>query len=307
MSYSTPSEKYRKYKTLLHDDPHNAVYAKKLNKYKNMSQKGGNIIDQIMNTPKEVLNSNSNSNSNVSASSKTADLIKKINDMVEYAQESGKSLQGGAKSSVKGFRKMVGGAVETFENPPMLARLGEKLTLQTKNHEKIISGVQELVSKIADSNKRIDELTKEVAQMRVVIDEAEEKSSTTEEQIGKTSEELENLKNSYNKLVEALNVFELDPESDENIVNKAKELKEKTDAEISELEQKLENLQKEKGSADEKFSKLEQELSDALRSLENLKKVHSESVTKYNEFIGAYETNYSDLMTNFDNLMEQAK
>lgn len=306
MSYSTPSEKYRKYKTLLHDDPHNAVYAKKLNKYKNMSQKGGNIIDQIMNTPKEVLNSNSNSNSNVSASSKTADLIKKINDMVEYAQESGKSLQGGAKSSVKGFRKMVGGAVETFENPPMLARLGEKLTIQTQNHEKIIDGVQELLKKTDDLRNKITELEKTIEQLRNDANDVSEKNTLLEAEIVSTKKDLEDLKQSRDKLEEALKVLDLDPNS-ANLVDEAKELKHKAGQEISNQEAKLTELVEKQQATKTEHDKLKQQLDDAMKSLENLKKVHSESVTKYNEFIGAYETNYSDLMTNFDNLMEQAK
>ena len=118
-------EKYRKYENMLQTDPYNMTYSRKLTKYGAMlkkHQKGGTHLDQNFShtpqahahTPAKIL-VNKPTNSLVASkpsesSARTAILIKKINDMVAYAKETG--MRGGARktiSTVKGYRNMTGG------------------------------------------------------------------------------------------------------------------------------------------------------------------------------------------------------
>lgn len=203
MSYSTPSEKYRKYSALMRENPHNNLYARKLTKYKNMlaktqktsqNQKGGtSIIDQIFpNSPSPgsnpeyqydnvsitnklngmiaQSNSNANANSNVNFNSNsksgnvtTDALVKKINDMVVYAQELGQ--HGGAKKTthdahkkvnrVKGYRKMVGGTINK-----LLADAHEKLD----DHKEIVKNVVTNVGELRKRNTKLERLARAYSQ-----------------------------------------------------------------------------------------------------------------------------------------------
>jgi len=125
MSYSTASEKYRKYETLLRNDPSNSVYSRKLAKYGAMlskkNQMGGNHQAHHQNIKDQGLSNTPPPGTNYSQSgASSSKLTKNINDMIAYAQE--KSLEGGTKkptlsksntnkqtTSIKGHRQMTGG------------------------------------------------------------------------------------------------------------------------------------------------------------------------------------------------------
>lgn len=123
MRQSTAFEKYRKYEKLLHHDPHNATYRRKLYKYKTIasksrtqvggSNKGGNSMTTnlpsysnsnnrtsipILSSPSKSMSTPMTSSAssmsiidminstNTHNSTKKNDLLKKINDMVEYSK-----------------------------------------------------------------------------------------------------------------------------------------------------------------------------------------------------------------------------
>ncbi|VBB18479.1 hypothetical protein YASMINEVIRUS_942 [Yasminevirus sp. GU-2018] len=317
MSYSTPSEKYRKYRDLLQDDPHNEVYSRKLTKYGNMlkkSQKGGNLLDQILtNTPQvnDVPATNepvSNADASGSGSkAKTENLIRKINDMVAYAQENG--MSGGSKkrsthgsgsgSRVKGYRQMVGGG--KYELPKQIQTIKDKLA-KPMGEEAIIQGVTTLKDTAQKSSAEAEELKQTVASLNAQLEALRSSSESAKEQIGTKEQSLKELTEAYEALRKAIGV----PDGLTYVkdVEEAKAILKKSADEIERLKQEIEALKAKAQTDEANIRDLSQKLVTAEQDLRELEGVHNDTIKGYDEIVAEYDRRYTDLMSQIGALTE---
>jgi len=130
MSVSIANRKYRKYENLIKADPKNEKYKHKMEKYTKMIQTGGTAIphqmqpsvqqyaaQQPMQMPMQqqpTMAGNDEYGLDIlRGNPQTADLVKKIQKIIDYSDKSG--MTGGSKkhhhskSKVKGYRNMIGG------------------------------------------------------------------------------------------------------------------------------------------------------------------------------------------------------
>ena len=309
MSYSTPSEKYRKYKDLLRDDPHNEVYSRKLMKYGNMvkkSQKGGNLLDQILpNTPqfddvpatKEPVPNTDASGSNGSKA-KTENLVRKINDMIAYAQENGmtggtkkRSAHGsGSGSRVKGYRQMVGGAREV---PAQIQAAMDKLK-QSMGETEIIQGVSLLKEKAVKSTQEAIDLKARVDSLTAQLEAIQQEKQSADENIGTKEKSLGELEEAYKALRTAIELGNgLTKEQD---VEKAKEILRLSKEEITKLKEEIARLKEQADKEKETIAQLTAELKKATDDLQELEGVHDATIKGYEEVVTEYDKKYKELM-----------
>lgn len=138
MSVSIANRKYRKYENLIKADPKNEKYKHKMEKYTKMIQTGGTTIphqmqpsvqqyaqqyvaQQPMQMPMQppvqqqptTAGNDEYGLDRLRGNPQTADLVKKIQKIIDYSDRSG--MTGGSKkhhnskSKVKGYRNMIGG------------------------------------------------------------------------------------------------------------------------------------------------------------------------------------------------------
>lgn len=175
------NEKYMKYQRLYSQDPENAIYRNKLEKYRILKQTGGN--------------------------NDADDTVRKINELIEYSQSMQSKMKGGSKSKsrVTGYRKMVGGdgeeqaqaqaqPVVSQEQVPqeLLEKPVEKLTEQEKiavaNHwEAVLQRAEKEKVKLLEARDRLaEELRKGENQLKEVantkLDEVVKRGKVLEEQ-----------------------------------------------------------------------------------------------------------------------------
>lgn len=166
MSYSTPNEKYRKYEELLSNNPNNETYKRKVHKYRALSLKmngsiqiGGNtqsneefkfdalreMAGQQPLNQKQYMGNTKSDGDNRSRLNST-ELVKKINNLVAYAQETGMQMDGGANkknkntqnktTSIKGYR-LLGGGSENETINDLLKRSLPPIELPSVEHASV--------------------------------------------------------------------------------------------------------------------------------------------------------------------------
>jgi colicin import membrane protein len=325
MNYSIANEKYRKYKTLQKKHPRNATYTYKVQKYNELmskfGQKGGNEqMNQMYGTvPNQQFSFNQNQgqlnksnplvetmdrknlsmnqtnmqNYNGSASqAKTSELVRKIQNMVEYAKQNGMkggsqkkssntTTNSGAKNTIKGIRNMKGGVKvgdldfskeNLFDNPLEFEEEEKQKTIEqlTAEQQNVTSAIEKSVNAII--NKK-NELEQKIAELDAEKKRLEQDKKIAEETMAEKLKEIEELNTAKKALEEALREYEEVPEELGPSISEVK----------ADLENKIDSLNKELAQEKQTIEELNKKLATLQRHMTNATNALEKYQSKYNE------------------------
>ena len=266
MSFSSANEKYRKYENLLYKDPTNALYKRKLQKYKlvashSYNHTGGNSYIQ------GYKNEN-----------KTRDLIGKIQNLLSRVQQNPSDMNGGYRknnstnshkaSQVKGYRTMRGGTDVTDET---IADQKNVATDILKRVQGFVKDNNELKEKLRVSEAAL--VAKQLAYTALVG----ERDKLIAD-VARLKDELEKLKlaNTAGTTDFKIEIDRLKEESLKQLGELTKEIADLS-AQIGSLKTNIAQIQAENVKLREDILKAESEKNDANNKLTELTKNYDES------------------------------
>jgi hypothetical protein len=312
--------KYQKYKNLIELNPNNTLYKRKYEKYTHFMQKGGNLPHQSM-SQQQAPNNQQGALSQPSGSKpQTSELIRKIQDIVDYSKQRGVSVAGienikglegirggsrikadtGSSTKIKGYRDMSGGAIDAalldrFSKVRPSTVANNVLEVQQNSSKAIIDGVESLGKNKTDLEAKLKALTHQLEESIRNKSDVEASSGALQEEITKLTKEKADLTEAKNTLA---NQCVMGAGSDAKLKSQIEKLQSETAAQIADLEAQLTAARTEKASVDKEVSvkcadvdsltaqikELEKALQNASQTVDGYEKdtnVLQQSVNKY--------------------------
>lgn len=333
MSYHRVNEKYRKYQNLNRQNPQNSEYARKLEKYKNLSnklaQKGGNVnnINTNINVSTNQLQTQQGSRTNVS-NTKTSDIVAKIQGVLAYSKEAAERNKaktnakqtGGNRKKVTGYRNMKGGVyedtnLEKFESDDtnnVTNKLLPKIRDTRDKQDKIdgikliangaVIGVGALREDNVTKDKKIADLQKEIEDLKMQSSKKTGDIESEKEAIEKDKRDLELLKTAYKGLVEEFGEdFTTIDFSGTNLNEEGlNKIRDAAKNKIRELNEKIKTSEDKLKEKEEQYTKIQSELELKRKEYADLEKdmnkYYNDEYSKLHDLMKAYEESFDNLI-----------
>lgn len=331
MSQLTAIEKYRKYEKLLHHDPHNATYRRKVNKYKILASKsksntkfGGSNKGSNMNT---IATSHSNPNnkipiqtqfgSSTSFASSTSTMSSPILStssvsstsmpMMNMINRSGNSATNTKDILLKKINDMIeysknnnmfgGTDPEQYKQEEMtkIQNFKKEADMLDTYNKTIIAGVEGLKEQLETSKRTQSDEDEGFEKLKQALGEAETRQKNTKEVYDIAVDRLKQIQDAYGRLTTAMGNKELGEEK----IFKAEDLIHHASEHIQKQKEELENLRSKQTNEQQQINELKEQIAQ-------YKSVQTEVSNGYTDVITSYEGKYKELMSQFENIIKSS-